>query len=232
MASHQTTGDFEIVKRIALFRSLEPETVKHIIAPAAAVTLKSHTTILFIMIDGWMKHYRISSSGDEAVTHVLTRGDSFAETVALTGARFPATAETVTDARIVQIPADHVIHCIHENPNIALAMIASTSQRLRDLMMHIEQLKAKSGVQRLAEFLVSLAPVDSGPCIITLPYDKTLIAARLGLVPASLSRTFGKLRHVGVAVHSAHVEVSDVAKLRKLATGERSMIRGALHKSP
>ncbi len=186
MASHPTAGDLQIVKSIALFRNLEPETVKHIIAPATAVTLKAHTTIFrqgelatafFIMIDGWTKHYRLSSSGDEAVTHVLTRGDSFAESVALTGARFPATAETVTDARIVRIPADHVIRCIQENPNIALGMIASTSQRLRDLMIHIEQLKAKSGVQRVAEFLASLAPVDSGPCVIALPYDKVLVAA-------------------------------------------------------
>ena len=185
MASYPTAGDLQIVKGIALFRSLDPETVKHIIAPATAVTLKAHTTVirqgelataLFIMIDGWTKHYRINSSGDETVTHVLTKGDSFAELVALTHAPFPATAETVTDARIVRVPADHVIRCIKENPNIALAMIASSSERLRDLMMHIEQLKAKSGVQRLAEFLASLAVVDSGPCVIALPYDKTLIA--------------------------------------------------------
>jgi CRP-like cAMP-binding protein len=241
MASHLTAGDLQIVKSIALFRSLEPETVKHIIAPATPVTMKSHTTLFrqgevatafFIMIDGWTKHYRLNVSGDEAVTHVLTKGDSFAESIALTRARFPATAETVTDARIVRVPADHVIRCIQENPNIALAMIASTSQRLRDLMMHIEQLKAKSGVQRLAEFLATLAPVNAGPCSIALPYDKTLIAARLGLTPESLSRIFGKLRVVGVVVHSAHVAVRDVARLQRLATDQRSAIRGAFHEAP
>src|SRR6185437_11604083 len=99
-------------------------------------------TAFFIMIDGWTKHYRVNASGDEAVIHVLTKGDSFAESMALTGARFPATAETVTDARIVRVPADHVVRCIQENPSIALAMVASTSQRLQYLMAHVEQLKA------------------------------------------------------------------------------------------
>jgi len=235
MASHPTVGDLQIINRIAVFRGLKPETVEHIIASATAVTLKAHSTLFrqgdpatafFIMIDGWTKHYRINSSGDETVIHVLTKGDSFAESYALTGARFPATAETVTDARIVRVPADHVVHCIQENPNIALAMIASTSLRLQNLMVHVEQLKAQSGVQRLAEFLASLASVDTGPCVIALPYDKGLIAARLGVQPESLSRAFAKLRSVGVVVHAAHVAVSDVAKLRRLATNPRSVIRG------
>ena len=235
MASHLTPGDLQIIPRIALFRGLKPETVEHIVAPASAVTLKAHSTLFrqddpatafFIMIDGWTKHYRINVSGEEAVIHVFTKGDSFAEAAALTGARFPATAEAVTDARVVRIPADHIVSCIRDDPNIALVMIASMSQRLRHLMQQVEQLKAQSGVQRVAEFLASLAPVDHGPCVIALPYDKVLIAARLGLKPESLSRTFAKLRSVGVAVHAAHVAVRDVARLRRLATDERSTIRG------
>jgi len=235
MAEHLTAGDLQIITRIALFRGLKPETIEHIVAPATAKTLKAHSTLFqqgdpatafFIMIDGWTKHYRINLSGEEAVIHIFTKGDSFAEAAALTGGRFPATAEAVTDARIVRIPANHIVSCIREDPNIALAMIASMSQRLRQLMQQVEQLKAQSGMQRVAQFLASLAPVDHGPCVIALPYDKVLIAARLGLKPESLSRTFAKLRCVGVTVHAAHVAVSDVAKLRRLATDEKSTIRG------
>ena len=94
-------------------------------------------------------------------------------------------------------------------------------------MQQVEQLKAQSGVQRVAEFLASLAPVENGSRVIALPYDKVLIAARLGLKPESLSRAFAKLRSVGVAVHASHVAVSDVGKLGQLATDERAAIRGA-----
>ena len=141
--------------------------------------------------------------------------------------RFPATAEAVTNARFVRIPADHIVKCIRESPDIALAMIASTSLHLHHLMQQVEQLKAQRGVQRVAEFLASLAPVEHGCCVIALPYDKNLIAARLGLKPESLSRVFAKLRSVGVAVHAGNVAVSDVAKLRRLAAEERSIVRGA-----
>jgi CRP-like cAMP-binding protein len=95
-------------------------------------------------------------------------------------------------------------------------------------VQHVEQLKAQSGVQRVAEFLVSLTTVDHGHYEISLPYDKVLIAARLGLKPESLSRAFAKLRSVGVAVHAAHVEINDVARLRQLAADARAAIRGAL----
>jgi hypothetical protein len=53
-------------------------------------------------------------------------------------------------------------------------------------------LKAQSRVQRIAEFLAPRATVDSGSRVITLPYDKVLIASRLGLKPESLSRVFAK----------------------------------------
>ena len=38
-----------------------------------------------------------------------------AEAHALTGACYPATAEAVSGARVVHVPADHVIRCIREN---------------------------------------------------------------------------------------------------------------------
>jgi CRP-like cAMP-binding protein len=236
MALRPIARDIEIISRIAVFRDLKSETVAHIVAPASVMMLKAHdavfrqgdpATAFFIMIEGWTKHYRINLSGDETVIHILTKGDSFAEAVALTGGRFSASAEAVTDARIVRVPADHIARCIQQNSSIALAMIASTCQRLHYLMEEVEQLKAQSGVQRVAEFLASLASIESGPCVIALPYDKVLIAARLGLKPESLSRAFAKLRSVGVSVHSAHVTVSDVGKLRRLATDEKSAVRGA-----
>jgi CRP-like cAMP-binding protein len=107
-------------------------------------------------------------------------------------------------------------------------MIASTSQHLHHLVQQVEQLKAQSGVQRVAEFLASLCPIDHGSSMIALPYDKVLIAARLGLKPESLSRAFAKLRTVGVEVRASHVAIRDVARLRQLAADDRGAMREVL----
>ena len=237
MASKLTAGDLQIVTRLAVFRGLKSETVEHIIAPATAVMLRPHewivrqgdpATAFFIVIDGWVKLYRNTASGDETVIDIMTKGESFAEAVAFTGNRYLATAEAVTEARVGRIPADHIVRCIRQSPDIALAMLASTSQHMHHLVQQVEQLKAQSGVQRVAEFLVSLSSAERGHCALVLPYDKVLIAGRLGLTPELLSRAFARLRAIGVVVDASHVVVRDVAKLRQLAADDRSAVRGTL----
>jgi CRP-like cAMP-binding protein len=230
--------DLRVASRIPIFSGLKPETVERLIAPASIMTLK-HGDCLFrqgdvpaafyIIVDGWVKLYRLTLGGDEAIIHILTKGESVAEAVAFTGSRYSATAEAISNSRVVRIPADYLVRCIHEMPDIALAIIGSTSQRLHRLVQEIEHLKAQSGIQRVAEFLASLCPPGPGPHTITLPYDKTLIAGRLGLKPESLSRAFAKLRRVGVEVRASHVVVRDVGKLRYLATNERVKISSALN---
>lgn len=237
MASKLTAGDIEIIKRVAIFRGLRHETVEHIVSTATAVMLKAHqslvrqgepATAFFIVIDGWVKLYRITESGDEAVIRILTKGDSFAESAAFAGTRFLVSAEAISSARIIRIPADHVVRCIRESSDTALAMIVSLSQHMQYLVHEVEQLKAKSGIQRVAEFLVSLSAVDHGPCEIALPYDKVLIAARLGLKPESLSRAFARLKPLGVSVQASHIAISDIVNLQKLASGDPRLVRGKI----
>jgi CRP-like cAMP-binding protein len=237
MSSKLTVGDLQIITRVAVFRGLKPETVQHVIAPATAVMLKPHELIMrqdepatafFIVIDGWVKLYRSTAAGDEAVIEMMTKGDSFAEAVAFTGNRYIATAEAASQARVGRIPADHLVQCIRDNPDIALAMVASISQHMHYLVQEVEQLKGHSGVQRVAEFLASLCVAEHGRCALALPYDKVLIAGRLGLTPESLSRAFARLRTIGVVVDASRVIVNDVAKLRQLATDDRSVVRDTL----
>ena len=150
MSSRLTAGDLQIITRVAVFRGLKSETVQHIIAPATAVMLRPHewimrqdepATAFFIVIDGWVKLYRSTPSGDETVIEIMTKGDSFAEAVAFTGNHYIATAEAVSKARVGRIPADHLIRCIRDSPDIALAMIASISQHMHYLVQEVEQLK-------------------------------------------------------------------------------------------
>jgi len=237
MLAVPTAEDIEVVRRINVFRGLNPLMFERLIATAGILTLKEHqvvfrqadpATAFFIVIDGWVKLYRMTIAGEEAVIQVFTKGDSFAEAAALTGDPYLATAEAVSNARLVRVSADHVVKCIRGMPEIALAMIASTSQHMHHLVQQVEQLKAQTGLQRLAEFLAWLCPLDGSKCTIALPYDKALIAGRLGLKPESLSRAFARLRSVGVNVRASHVVVRDPHKLSRLASDDRESMRRTL----
>lgn len=237
MISPPTASDLEVVRGISVFRGLNHLMFQRLVTNAGTLTLKEHqvifhqsdpATAFFIVIDGWVKLYRMTIAGEEAVIQVFTKGDSFAEAAALTGDPYLATAQAVSDARVVRIAAEHVVKSIRSMPEIGLTMIASTSQHMHHLAEQVEQLKAQTGVQRLAEFLAWLCPAERENCTIALPYDKALIAGRLGLKPESLSRAFARLRSVGVSVHASHVVVRDPRKLSELASDDRESMRRAL----
>ena len=195
MSSSLTASDLDVVRRINVFRGVKPLDFERLIAPAVTLTLKSQDIVFrqgdpaasfFIVVDGWVKLYHITASGKEAVIYVFTKGESIAQAVAFTGQSYPAAAEAVSDARIVRIPAAHVIKCIRDTPDVAIAMIASTSFHLHHLLEQVAQLKVQSAVQRVAEFLVSLCPSGKGPFAIALTYDKVFIARPQGIKPESL----------------------------------------------
>ncbi len=176
--------------------------------PAAAI---------HIVVEGWVKLYRISPNGTEAVVNVFTRGHSFGEAVALRDLDYPVSAEAVTDCTVTQIPAATLIGIMRDEPGICMSILASTFQHLHELVQQIEQMKAQTGTQRVAEFLIELAPVETGSCVVTLPYDKVLIAGRLGMKPESLSRAFAKLRGVGVRITRNNASIESVERLRVFA---------------
>ena len=222
--------DLDIAAQIPVLSSLKPVSLAVLMTAANLVNLRpgqalfrqgEPATSFSIIVDGWVKLYRVTPGGDEVVLNVLTRGESFAEAVTFSCGCYPAAASAVTRARVLTIPADHVVSCVREMPDIAIAMIASTSHHLHWMAQRVEQLIAQSATQRVADFLISLAPCTKGPCTIPLPYDKSVIAGRLGLQPESLSRVFAKLRLAGVDVRAAHVVVNDMARLRELVASDR-----------
>jgi len=223
-------ADLEAAVRIAAFSGLKRQMLDALFEEASVSKLARGQVLfrqgdaavsLIIIVEGWVKLYRVTPAGDEVVLNVLTEGDSFAEAVTFSAALYPASACAVTRSRVVVIPADHVVDCIREMPDIAIALMESTSAYLQRMVQRVEQLTAQSGIQRVAEFLSSLSPCMQGPCRIALPYDKSLIAGQLGLKPESLSRVFAKLRSIGIDVRVSEAVVDDAAVLRGLVANDR-----------
>lgn len=169
---------------------------------------------VYVVIEGWVKLYRVAPNGSEAVVGVFTRGDSFGEAVAFTGDAYPVSAEAATDVVLVRIETAEILRLIERQPGLAVSLLAATFAHLHRLVGQIEQLKARSGAQRVAEFLLEHVSEERGPCAVVLPYDKVLIAGRLGMKPESLSRAFARLREKGVQVRQSVAEIEEVAVLR------------------
>lgn len=179
-----------------------------------------NATAIHVVADGWMKLYRIAPSGAEAVVGVMTRGQSFGEPIALRRAAYPVSAEAVTGCELVAVPAHVFLDLLKTHPEAAISILSATFMHLQGLVEQIEQLKARSGAQRVAEFLLELCPPGADSATVVLPYDKALIAGRLGMKPETLSRAFARLRGLGVRVNQSSAAIASVSRLEDLAQAE------------
>lgn len=214
--------DWQIVRSTPLFGAMPHETAQSIIGNQAVRSYDKGTalfqqgepaTSFFVVLNGWVKLFRITPDGHEAVVAVFRRGETFAEAAIFIGGRYPVSAEVVTPSRLLRVDGEVLRRRIREQPDLALSMLASSSHHLKALVEQIEQIKVLSAPQRVADFLIRLCPVRDGSCNIQFPYEKNLIAGRLGMKPESLSRALAKLRPLGVQVDRENVAIVDVGLL-------------------
>lgn len=225
-------ADHESIARNSLLLASAPEPVAEALLARATTARVAHGTTIFaqddaadaiyIVLDGWVKLYRVTPSGTEAIVGVFTKGHSFGEAIALRGGHYPVFAEAVTDCDLMRINAQVFLDLLIESPEAAIAMLTATYAHLHNLVAQIEQLKAQTGPQRVAEFLLDLSQAELGACSVTLPFDKALIAGRLGMKPESLSRAFAKLKEQGVRVNQDAAEIDDIEALRAFAERDRA----------
>ncbi len=218
-----TPADWSIVNRVPVFRSMGEALSHRIVRNYARGELLFQqgdpATCCFLVLDGWVKLYRQTADGDEVVVSLFTAGESFAEAMMFRGGRYPATAEAVTSVRLLHIDGQLLRDAILRDPQLSFDMLAASSLHLRRLVEQVEQLKAQSAPKRIASFLLSLTAARRGPARIELPYEKLLIANRLGMKPESFSRALRQLRAVGVFVEREFVRIDDVGRLSGFVEG-------------
>lgn len=220
------TPDWALVRRVPLFADLEAATLERLLAPGHVETPARGTglfvqdepaTRFYVILAGWVKLFRVTGDGRESVVHVFTRGESFAEAAIFAGGSYPVCARVEAPSRLLVVPAAPFLQVLEQEPPVARNMLAAMSHHLRQLVTALEQLQARSTAERLAAFLLEHVPPETGSTELRLPIDKALIAARLGMQPATLSRAFGTLRRAGIEVDGDRIRIPDVAALQRLA---------------
>lgn len=217
-------ADLDAMGRMRIFSSLSANDIQEISSHIRVRHVSQGDTLFrrgdkarafYGVVLGWVKIYNSDAEGNEAVLGVFSAGETFAEAAMFLGGQYPATAEVVEDARLLEFEKDFFEHEIITKPQISQGIMGSMAFHLMRMTREIEQLKILSAEQRLARFLLNLCHDDSGACSVSLPYEKSLIAARLGMKPETLSRSFAKLREAGIDAASTTIKITDVDELRK-----------------
>jgi CRP/FNR family transcriptional regulator, transcriptional activator FtrB len=152
----------------------------------------------------------------ETVVEFFDQGDVFVAPAVMLELPYLMSARVVSPARILMLPAAQFRESLRQEPELTYAMAALLARYWRTLVGQIKDLKLNTALQRLAQFLLALAPREPGPATITLPEERRLIAARLGVTPESLSRAFAQLRASGVSSRGRRVTIADPRGLNRI----------------
>lgn len=124
-------------------------------------------------------------------------------------------ARTLSRSRIALIPSEDVRRVLPDDRAFASEIVAELASGYRDCVRREKNLKLRSSVERLANYLIREHDAASGD--FALPHEKRLIASWLGMTPENLSRAFASLRAYGVQVDGSQVHIAEIGALRLLA---------------
>ena len=179
----------------------------------------------FIVVDGKVKIYKVSSEGKEQILHIFGPSEPFGEVPAFTGDRFPAYAEAIKETQVLFFPKDAFVTLIRKDPSLALNMLAILSRRLQRFTNIIENLSLKEVSGRLAVYLLYLSGSKNGADEFSLDISKGQLAGLLGTIPETLSRIFTKMVKQGLINSDSKrfIQILDRKGLEELANGERHL---------
>ena len=210
------------LRDLPLFATVDEATLDRLALDAKTETYEDGDVIfrqgdavsaVIIILHGFVKLLRIASCGDETLIGIRSNGETVCEPSASLGETYRVSAEAVGPIAVLKLPAGRFVRLTRESPSLAAAVLQDAKDKISALVGEIESLKAQNADQRLARFILSLCPPGLEQCRFRLPYDKRLIAARLGVKQETLSRAFAKLRSFGVRTETRNVLVESVSRL-------------------
>ncbi len=161
----------------------------------------------YVIGKGIVNVHRLDEAGHETVIRIFREGESFGEFLLADDGRSPVSARTESAATLMLVRRADLARLIASQPEIAMRLLASMSRHLRTLVDRIGSLQHRTVAERLREWLLLRCPEREGhrPINVRLPAKKYLLAAEIGTVPETLSRTLTRLREDGWIVPSNEV---------------------------
>lgn len=150
----------------------------------------------YIVYTGAVKVHRVSFAGKEQVLHVYRSNESFGEEALISDLGYAADASAVENSLVLMVQKVEFLGLLKRQPELALCMLRSMSQHLSNLVELLDDLTLKDVKTRLANWLLQHCPdpESSEPYRIELPMTKRVLAAELGTVSETFSRTIAKFR--------------------------------------
>ena len=102
-------------------------------------------------------------------------------------------------------------------PDFLHVVVGELATRYRVLVRELKNHKLRTGVERLANWILRLDREQGEPASFLIGYDKQTLASLLGMTPENLSRNLAALASRGVIIRQREIRVHNREALREFA---------------
>jgi CRP/FNR family transcriptional activator FtrB len=193
--------DLQEMRQLRLFEGVGAAYVEALLRSAFVQRFPTHVELvhegdpadfLYVIVQGQVEIYA-SYRDRETTISVLGPGNSFIIAAVLLDRVYLKSARGLTPTRILMLPAEAVRESFAQDAHFARALAVDMALAYRAVVKELKNQKLRSSLERLANWLIAEDERQGRSGQLEIPYDKKVLASRLGMAPEVLSRSIAAL---------------------------------------
>ncbi len=175
---------------------------------------------LFLLRAGQLKLTTLTPDGREQIVGLGLPGQLLGFQ-SMHDTAYTCTAVSLTPVHACKIRRTDMLAVLRHNPAVMLRVIDILNEELNRAQLLIRLLGQKTSVEKVAAFILSLAPLglkNGSPTQLPLPLSRQEMAELLGLTVETVSRHMSEFKREGILdAPRGHVRILDAKRLQSLA---------------
>lgn len=219
-----TSTDRTVLLDSRFFARLPRPTAEVIFEGAIVSTHEEHDILfrqdepidhVFFVLSGLVRLYRLGKDGREADIAVLPKGEIVGANAMYLEHRATANAQAAEPLIVARFESHELRQLAAENTDVAQGLIELLCRHGKMTEDRLAEDRLLTAPQRVASYILSHCPDGLSSFSFRLPFQKNVLAGKLGLAPEALSRAFSTLRQSGVTVKGRVIEIRDRQALER-----------------
>jgi CRP/FNR family transcriptional activator FtrB len=217
------------LKSLPLFSEMKTESLESLLDAAllqqfpTGVTLiheGNHPDFLHVLVDGLVEIFTEQNGGEWGIS-LIEPVSTFILAAIVNDQPYLNSARTLTDARVLLIPAPRVRRIFDQDVAFARLVARELARAYRSSVKKLKGYMARSSVERLANWILTEAHRDAGQGNIVIPFDRSTLASHIGTTRENLSRSLALLTEHGVRIRGREIVIDRKELLEAFARPQR-----------
>ncbi len=205
---HMADDNFDAIMRGGYVQNFPPQ--------VELITEGETADFMHVVISGSVELFA-TWNGRETTMSVVRPISTFILAATIKDAHYLMSARTLEKSRVILLPSSDVRAVFDRDHDFARAVVTELAQCYRAVVKNSKDLKLRTSLERLANYLLRLQRRMNGAEKMELTIEKRKLASQLGMTPENLSRAIKALRPYGVTIEGTSVQITKQDDLVQLA---------------